>query len=379
MRIAFYAPLKPLGHPNPSGDLVIATGLSEYLAKEGHRLKVASSLRARWIYWKPWQWPHLLRERRQAIRGFNRDHADIWMTYHTYYKAPDLLGPTVCRHTGLPYVIFQGIYSTKRRRSLSTLPGFILNRRALENARHVFTNRREDYINLNRLLPESRLSYVAPGIRPKDFRFNPDARKRLRQSWNIGNEPVILSAAMFRPGVKAEGLTWVIRACGKLHRQGARFHLVIAGEGKEKKRIAALAQEHLPGKVRFTGKIQRNEMYGFYSAGDLFVFPGIRESLGMVYLEAQSCGLPVVAFANGGIPEVVSNGETGILVPLFSFERFVGAIDRLMGDKELRRRMGRSAGFYVRKNHDLAQNYRKVETVLESVINNRREKNPGPK
>ena len=53
----------------------------------------------------------------------------------------------------------------------------------------------------------------------------------------------------------------------------------------------------------------------FYSAGDIFAFPGFRESLGMVYLEAQSCGLPVVACRNGGIPEVVDEGETGYLIP----------------------------------------------------------------
>lgn len=372
MHIAFYAPMKPLGHPNPSGDLVIATGLAEYLVKQGHHLEVASALRARWIYWKPPHWLHLLKERRRVLRKLRQDPADIWITYHTYYKAPDFIGSAVCRAAGIPYVIFQGIYSTKRRRRLRTLPGFILNRRALQKSLHVFTNRREDHINLCRLLPETRLSYVAPGIRPEEFRFDPDARKNLRQAWNTGNEPVILSAAMFRPGVKAQGLTWVIRSCAKLHQQGVKFHLVIAGEGREQKRIAALANDLLPGKIRFAGKIPRNEMYQFYSAGDLFVFPGIRESLGMVYLEAQACGLPVVAFDNGGIPEVVRTGETGILVPLFSSDRFAEAIHQLIADKKLRRQMGNNAERYVREQHDLDQNYQKVEAVLESIISNRR-------
>src|SRR4030042_4534039 len=98
-------------------------------------------------------------------------------------------------------------------------------------------------------------------------------------------------------------------------------------------------------------------MVRFYNAGDIFAFPGIRESLGMVYLEAQSCGLPVVAFANGGIPEVVRDQETGFLVPLFAFEPYLQALDTLLSDKGLRRKMGQAGQSYVRKAHDLDQNY----------------------
>ena len=53
MRIAFYPPFKPLGHPNPSGDLIIATGLYHYLQAQGHEMLTVSTLRSRWIYWKP--------------------------------------------------------------------------------------------------------------------------------------------------------------------------------------------------------------------------------------------------------------------------------------------------------------------------------------
>ena len=66
---------------------------------------------------------------------------DLWFTYHTYYKAPDLLGPYATSKLTIPYVIFQGIYSTKRRRKLKTLPGFYLNRDVLRAARHVFINK----------------------------------------------------------------------------------------------------------------------------------------------------------------------------------------------------------------------------------------------
>lgn len=367
MRICFYAPFKPLGHVHPSGDLVIATGLFDYLAKRGHSVRVVSSLRSRWIFWKPWRWPQIPRDRRRALRRLSGFDTDLWLTYHTYYKAPDLLGPSVARRLGIPYVIFQGIYSTKRKRDFRTWPGYVLNKKALTAARHVFTNRGEDLLNLRRLLPEDRLTYVPPGIHPHEFYFDADARAEMRRSWNVGHEPVVLSAAMFRPGVKTEGLAWVIRVCGEILRQGRNLHLVIAGDGKEKARLLKLAEAQLPGKVRFVGQVSREKMYRFYSAGDMFVFPGIRESLGMVFLEAQSCGLPAIAFADGGIPEVVKAGETGLLLPLYDFQSFVQAAAKLLADKVLRRNMGRAARVYVCEKHDLNKNYGRMERVLKSV------------
>jgi glycosyltransferase involved in cell wall biosynthesis len=371
MKIYFYTPFKPLNHADPSGDQVTAQGIFDFLLKQGHQVYPASQLRCRWIYWKPWQWPRLLSERKRVVRRLAADPMNVWFTYHSYYKAPDLLGPAASKLAKIPYVIFQGIYSTKRRRRLKTLPGFYLNAKTLCSAAHIFTNKKIDLLNLKRLVPENRITYVDPGIDPNDFCFNPALRAELRRQWNIGEEPVLFSAAMFRSDVKTEGLTWVIRACGELVRQGQRFWLVIAGDGKEKKTLQKLAEAQLPGRVRFVGKIPHSEMHRFYSAGDVFVFPGIKESLGMVFLEAQACGLPVVAFDNAGVPEAVQNGRTGLLVPMYAMEPFVNAIRRLLVDQALRRQMGAAASAYVREAHDLNKNYQELERVLRKTVEGR--------
>jgi glycosyltransferase involved in cell wall biosynthesis len=145
-------------------------------------------------------------------------------------------------------------------------------------------------------------------------------------------------------------------------------YLVIAGDGKDRKMLQTLAESLLPENVRFAGKIPRDRMYRFYSAGDVFAFPGIRETLGMVYLEAQACGLPVVAFDNGGIAEVVRNKETGFLTPLYDMGAFTDAINRFLDDAPLRREMGDAAGRHVRTAHDIHWNYHQVETVLQRMI-----------
>ena len=367
MKILFYAPFKPLGHPHPSGDLITATGIYNYLEKQGHEVITASRLRCRWIYWKPWLWPKLFLERRRISRQFVNSGIDLWFTYHSYYKAPDLMGTVVSRELNIPYVIFQGIYSTKRRRRLKTRMGFYLNKKTLMAADHIFSNKKVDLLNLKRLVPENRLTFISPGLKPDDFCFDINARTELREQWGVGDDPVVVSAAMFRPGVKTEGLTWVIKTCGELFRNGQNLRLVIAGDGKEKDRLHRLARNHFPGRVRFVGKVPREEIYRFYSAGDLFVFPGIHESLGMVYLEAQSCGLPVVGFENAGVPEAVQNSLTGILVPMYNAELFADAITRFLTNPELRQKMGKTAQAYVREVHDIHKNYQELEATLQRV------------
>jgi glycosyltransferase involved in cell wall biosynthesis len=367
MNICFYAPLKPLGHRSPSGDVVTAAGIFSFLAARGHEVMPASSLRCRWIFWKPWRWPRLLGERRQVVRRFKAQRCDLWFSYHSYYKAPDLLGPAAARRLRVPYVLFQGIFSTKRRRDLKTLPGFLLNRKALLAARHLFTNKTIDLRNLKRLIPEERITYVAPGLRPAEFSFNPNAREQLRREWGAGDAAVVLSVAMFRRGVKTEGLGWVIRACGELLRRGRRLSLVIVGDGKEREGLIRLADAAAQGRVRFAGQVPRPELFRYYSAADLFVFPGIQESLGMVYLEAQSCGLPVVAFDNAGTPEAIQNGRTGLLVPMGDRLRFAEAIDRLVTDPDLRRQWGENAKAHIRESHDLDKNYGQMEDVLRQI------------
>ncbi|MBN1930831.1 MAG: glycosyltransferase family 4 protein [Desulfobacterales bacterium] len=367
MHIYFYTPFKPLGHLTPSGDLMIAKGLFNYLVCKGHQVHPVNSLRTRWIYWKPWLWPKFMLEQQRILRKIIRNRPDLWLTYHSYYKAPDILGPIISKQVKIPYVIFQGIYSTKRKRNLKTLPGFILNKQALKSAQHVFTNRCEDLINLNRILPKKHLTYISPGIKPKEFCFDTKARSELRYSWNIKNEPVILSAAMFRPGVKSVGIAWLIRTCRKIFQENKRLCLVIAGNGEEKNRLIRLAEDQLPGQFRFVGQIPQDKMYRFYSAGDIFAFPGIKESLGMVFLEAQSCGLPVVAFANGGIPEVVKDRETGFLLPPYASDMYADAIKKLIKDKKLRAQMGEAGRQYVWRYHDLNVNYEKLELILKKI------------
>ena len=375
MNVALYAPLKPLDHPHPSGDRTTGRELAAVLTAQGFSLVTPSRFRTRWFSTRPALWLAALGARRAALETASQARIKAWITYHTYYKSPDILGPYVARELGIPYVVFQGTYSTRHRRCLHTRIGYELNRRALLAARLVFTNRRLDYDNLKRLVPEDRLVYVRPGIDPGAFAFHAALRRDLRRQWGVGDIPVVVTAAMFRDDVKTKSLAYLIVRLGELARAGQSFFLVLAGDGEMRQGLAALAEQELPGRHRFLGMVPREELGAVYGAGDLFAFPGFRESLGMVYLEAQAAGLPVVATSDGGVPEVVADGHTGILTRPGDDEAFRQALAGLLADRQRRRAMGEAAEAYVRDCHDRDRTYAVVGESLRRLIGG--EKDPG--
>lgn len=368
MKISFYMPFKPFGHKNPSGDLITGMELHDFLSENNHEVEIASTLRSRWLYLKPWNFLNVARERDRVTSAQKSSPADIWLSYHTYYKAPDLLGPACSSRLSIPYVIFQGIYSTKRKRSLKTFPGFLLNRTALQAAQVVFTNKKTDELNLKRLLPEERVKYISPGLIPDQFNFDLVARRALKEQWNVGERRVVMTTAMLRPGVKTTGVIKVIDSCAELRKRGHDLILIVIGDGVNRSIIEQQGREKLSDNILFLGKIPRHELYRYYSAADVFAFPGIEEALGMVYLEAQSAGLPVVAFNNWGAKEAVIQNETGLLSSAERPEAFTQDIETLIVDRHRRIKMRDAAKTHIRKNHDATTNYQAVNTKLLEVV-----------
>ncbi len=117
--------------------------------------------------------------------------------------------------------------------------------------------------------------------------------------------------------------------------------LNIIGTGPRLDEYAALARSlRLEPSVHFLGHVEHSHLPTYYSNADLFVLPSIRESFGLVLVEAMACGLPVVATRVGGLPEVVEEGVTGLLVPPNDPKALAGAINSLLDDPQRMRSMG---------------------------------------
>jgi glycosyltransferase involved in cell wall biosynthesis len=372
MRIAYYPTFRALDHPRSSGLVSIARDVLAAMEAGGHEVLLPLNRTTEWIFLRPREWPWALVDAWKAHRAVRRARPDCWFTYHTYYRGPDPFGPLIAARHRLPYFILAGSYATKYRKRLKTWAGFHLNRMALERADTVFVNKLRDVENLGRLLPPERIIYIRPGIRTGNFPLSPELAAATRARLGLDGKLVVVTAAMFRPGVKEDGIAFVIDACATLQPEFPELHLLILGDGAGRGRLEERARRTLPNAHTFAGRVAPQDMHAWYQAGDLFAFPGIGEALGMVYLEAQCCGLPVVATSHDGAPEVVADGEAGIIVPPFSPEAFASAMGGLLRDADLRGRLGRQARERVLRIHDIAANYREMIAVMEKVCAGRR-------
>src|SRR5262249_2670387 len=103
----------------------------------------------------------------------------------------------------------------------------------------------------------------------------------------------------------------------------------------------------LDSRVELLPAVPHSQVPEVLSRIDIFVVPSLSESFGVAAVEASACGLPVVASRVGGLPEVVVDGETGLLVPPSDSPALANALDRLIGSEELRVRFGRNGRAFV--------------------------------
>ena len=123
----------------------------------------------------------------------------------------------------------------------------------------------------------------------------------------------------------------------------------------------------LSNKVNFVGFINHDKMYDFINQHHLMVMPSLKEGFGVAALEASVCGRPVIASNVGGIPEVIIDGETGILVPSENPIRLAEAIIKLGQDMNLIRKMGLAGYDFVKNNYDWELSLDKMCDLYERV------------
>lgn len=120
--------------------------------------------------------------------------------------------------------------------------------------------------------------------------------------------------------------------------------VVVVGDGPQRQELERrAAAKGLGDRVRFTGFVAHEEVPAWLASADVLVLPSVYEELGSILVEAMQAGLPVVASAVGGIPDAVTDGVTGRLVPPGDPAALAAAVDEVIGDPELALRLGRAA------------------------------------
>ncbi|SNX74578.1 glycosyltransferase involved in cell wall bisynthesis [Cereibacter ovatus] len=139
--------------------------------------------------------------------------------------------------------------------------------------------------------------------------------------------------------------------------------LTLVGDGPERAAIEARA-EALGGAVTFTGYLSQDEVAGVLARADLFALPSFAEGVPVVLMEAMASRLPVVATRIAGIPELVAEGDSGCLVPPGDAPALARALERLLQDPDLRRRMGDAGRAKVEAHHAIATEAARLDRLL---------------
>jgi glycosyltransferase involved in cell wall biosynthesis len=142
---------------------------------------------------------------------------------------------------------------------------------------------------------------------------------------------------------------------------------LIVGGGRRIDEVRALAASlGLAGAVHFLG--ERSDVPDLLNAMDIFVLPSYSEGLSLALLEAMAAGKPVVATAVGGTPEVVTEGDNGLLIPTRDAGALAGALERLLGAPDFAKQLGQNARAHVREHFSLDRLGREINEIYEELV-----------
>ena len=350
----------------PCDRVVVATGEHPAAAAADlgrglkiHRLPLSlpergmMGMRGLWGYWKAWK-----SVRRVArAEGVERIHCgrtlpEGWIAW------------CLKRWSGLPYLCFThgeeiNLAGAERAggllasRELRWMTGQVL-----AGADFVIANSHNTADILRRQwgLPDRRVRVLHPGVDAGTFVPAPrDMQVRRELGW--GDRPVVLTVGRLQ---LRKGHDRMIAALPAVRSAIPDVLYAIAGDGPERDALGRLAAElGVQGQVQFLGEISDSSLLYAYQQCDLFVLPNRQvgsdiEGFGIVLLEAQACGKPVVAGASGGTAEAMDAPRTGLTVPCEETEPLASTVARLLDDPSRRADMGRAARTWVEKRFDWA-------------------------
>ncbi|MEO0682828.1 MAG: glycosyltransferase [Pseudomonadota bacterium] len=356
-RIAFHAPLKPPDHPTPSGDRRIARLTLDALRRAGCRAEIASRRRSLDLTGDPAVQARRIAEAEAEaaalIEAWRPDPPAAWLTYHCYWKAPDLLGPLVAAALNLPYLITEPSLSPRRREGPWAAYAAAAEA-AIRAADALLWTTRRDLPMLEAAGLGARLTalpaFLDPGPAPAPRAAEAAGPLRL------------LAAGMMRPGDKLASYRALAAALGAA--RALDWRLEIAGDGAARAEVEA-AFSGFGGRVRFLGALEADGLGEAFARAELLVWPGVGEGVGMIFLEAQAAGLPALAEDRPGPRDVVFAWRA--LPPPGAPEAFAEALAAAAADRAGLRRAGAAARRRVEAAHSLDAAAARLAAVLQGL------------
>tara|TARA_B110000014_G_scaffold69300_1_gene47315 strand:+ start:102 stop:1244 length:1143 start_codon:yes stop_codon:yes gene_type:complete len=216
-------------------------------------------------------------------------------------------------------------------------------------------------IDLN-IAHENKIKNIYSGIDLSLFtnKRNDDFRKEL----NLENDHLLLGS-VGRLSDQKDPIT-MIEAFGIISKPFPNAHLALVGDGELKGKILEkIDQLKLNGRIHLTGN--KNNPWSVYHSMDLFIMSSIYEGLGRSITEALSCGVPVVCTDVEGVPEIVRDNITGILVPPKDANKLADGIIRTLNDMETAKKMAEEGRRFVKDNFDVNKMVNDIDSLYNTL------------
>lgn len=306
-------------------------------------------------------WAGFLRDARRLSVIIRRHPVSI---FHAILVGRDA-STVAARLAGVPNVV--GTLQIDTTESLPRhWPLEFATNRALDRAIAVSESTRLDWIRRSRLRERDVIT-IPNSIDPSRFRRRTsqgEARHRL--GLPAGNYPIVCGVGRLHPQKRFSDL---VEAIFLLSKTRPDVMLVLAGEGPLRAELEQLAEERgIAMRVHFTGLL--DDVQPVYDAADIFALSSRWEGLPFVLLEAMAAGLPAVATRVSGVPEVVSHGETGLLIPPESPGALATALGTLLDSPPLRRSMGSAGALRVSQQYNEREMLRRTIDIYEELLAN---------
>ena len=210
-------------------------------------------------------------------------------------------------------------------------------------------------------VPRRVVRFIPNGVPEPDPPSGHDVRAEL----GIPAGALVVGSVGFLRAVKDYAM--LVRAAGRLAASRPDLHVLIIGEGEERATLEALADDvGLDGRVHLPGR--RQDISDVLAALDVGVCCSTSEGSPLSVMEYMAAGLPVIGTRVGGIPDLVGDGETGLLVPSGDDAALAAALARLLGDAGLRARMGQAGRRRRAANFDLRVTIERVEALYAELL-----------
>jgi glycosyltransferase involved in cell wall biosynthesis len=215
-------------------------------------------------------------------------------------------------------------------------------------------------------VPEDKMYVVGAGVNPEEF--SKADGERFKEKYGLCSSRVIL---FIGHRISSKGIFTLIESMKYVKKSFPDIRLVIAGRsGIEYDNYYSTIPPSLKSVIMDVGILSRQEKADAFAAADIFVMPSKFESIGLVYLEAWMCGIPVIGAYSKTLSRVIRNGEDGFLID-FDDSRMLGKkIVFLLKNDSLRIKMGKIGREKVLKNHTWNKISDKIETIYKNVVNN---------